>query len=166
MSKVTVADVMTTDVVTVPPTAPFKEVARVLVSRGISAVPVVDEESTLLGVVSEADLLVAGTIGVMSNLGSRGGASASSVAVICVRLACCSSAVSTTSACTNDPTTPASGIAASASSTASATITASMRSHRRTSGFRRTPLRNRSHQRPMSATSPPWPDPTISRECR
>ncbi|WP_084612427.1 CBS domain-containing protein [Thermocrispum municipale] len=58
MSKVTVADVMTTDVVTVPPTAPFKEVARVLVSRGISAVPVVDEESTLLGVVSEADLLV------------------------------------------------------------------------------------------------------------
>ncbi|MFO7191442.1 MULTISPECIES: CBS domain-containing protein [Thermocrispum] len=57
-SKVTVADVMTTDVVTVPPTAPFKEVARVLVSRGISAVPVVDEESRLLGVVSEADLLV------------------------------------------------------------------------------------------------------------
>src|SRR5690606_11773845 len=57
-SKVTVAGVMTTDVVTVPPTAPFKEVARVLVSRGISAVPVVDEESRLLGVVSEADLLV------------------------------------------------------------------------------------------------------------
>lgn len=58
MSTATVADVMTADVVTVPPTAPFKQLVSVLAEHGISAVPVVDENSALIGVVSEADLLV------------------------------------------------------------------------------------------------------------
>lgn len=58
MSTATVADVMTVDVVTVPPTAPFKHLVQVLAEHGISAVPVVDENSALIGVVSEADLLV------------------------------------------------------------------------------------------------------------
>lgn len=52
-----VADVMTTDVLTVPPAATLKEVARALAGRGISGVPVVDEDGQVLGVVSEADIL-------------------------------------------------------------------------------------------------------------
>lgn len=58
MSTATVADVMTTDVVTVPPAAGFKHIVEVLAEHGVSAVPVVDANSALLGVVSEADLLV------------------------------------------------------------------------------------------------------------
>lgn len=53
----TVADVMRRDVVTVHPDTGFHEVADVLVRRGVSAVPVVDRDGTVLGVVSEADLL-------------------------------------------------------------------------------------------------------------
>jgi CBS domain-containing protein len=45
------------DVVVVQAGTPFKEVARVLADRGISAVPVVDEHTRVIGVVSEADLL-------------------------------------------------------------------------------------------------------------
>ena len=52
-----VADVMTTDVVTVRATASFKEVARLLGERRVSAVPVVDDDGRVVGVVSEADLL-------------------------------------------------------------------------------------------------------------
>ncbi|MFK0211745.1 CBS domain-containing protein [Streptomyces sp. NPDC090298] len=53
----TVSEVLTRDVVTVPPTAPFKEVVRLLAAHEVSAVPVVDGERRLLGVVSEGDLL-------------------------------------------------------------------------------------------------------------
>jgi CBS domain-containing protein len=52
-----VADVMTTDVVKVQPSMPLKEVAELLLSRGISGVPVVDAEGRVLGVVSETDIL-------------------------------------------------------------------------------------------------------------
>jgi len=57
MREVTVADVMTRDVVTVGPDAGFRDIADLLVNRSISAVPVIDEASTVLGIVSEADLL-------------------------------------------------------------------------------------------------------------
>ncbi|MEU2508996.1 CBS domain-containing protein [Streptomyces sp. NPDC007863] len=57
MQHRTVFEVMTHRVVTVSPGAPFKEIARLLVEHDISAVPVVDEDRRLLGVVSEADLL-------------------------------------------------------------------------------------------------------------
>src|SRR4030095_13503076 len=53
---VRVRDVMSTPVVTVPPGMPLKEVARLLVTRGISAVPVVDR-GELVGILSEADLI-------------------------------------------------------------------------------------------------------------
>jgi CBS domain-containing protein len=57
MSRWTVEDVMTIEVVSVRPDASFQVVADLLLSRGISAVPVVDADSRVLGVVSEADLL-------------------------------------------------------------------------------------------------------------
>lgn len=53
----TVSEVMTHDVVTVRPDAPFKEITSVLSSHGISAVPVADEDGAPMGLVSEADLL-------------------------------------------------------------------------------------------------------------
>jgi CBS domain-containing protein len=53
---VRVREIMSSPVVTVPPGMPLKEVANVLVTRGISAVPVVDA-GELIGILSEADLV-------------------------------------------------------------------------------------------------------------
>lgn len=50
-------ELMTRDVVTVGPETGIAEIARVLASHAISAVPVVDNDGTLLGMVSEGDLL-------------------------------------------------------------------------------------------------------------
>ena len=51
------ADVMTVDVVTVDPETPVQQVASLLSERGISGVPVVDENRRLVGMISEGDLL-------------------------------------------------------------------------------------------------------------
>jgi CBS domain-containing protein len=61
-------DVMTSPVVTVSPDTPLKDVARILVERGINAVPVVDAADRLCGIVSEADLL---TLETADSRGSR-----------------------------------------------------------------------------------------------
>jgi len=53
-----VEDVMTTDVQTARPEMPLKEVAEQLSERGISGLPVVNGEGEVLGVISEADVLV------------------------------------------------------------------------------------------------------------
>lgn len=53
-----VRDLMTRDVVTVHPTTAIKDVARLLVERRISGMPVVDDRGRVLGVVSEGDLVV------------------------------------------------------------------------------------------------------------
>jgi CBS domain-containing protein len=55
-SALRVADIMRTEVATVAPSAPLKEVARLLVDYGISGLPVV-ENGRVIGVVSERDLL-------------------------------------------------------------------------------------------------------------
>ncbi|MGH4011488.1 MAG: CBS domain-containing protein, partial [Pseudonocardiaceae bacterium] len=57
MGQLTVKDVMTTAVLKVRPTTPFKEVVRVMADHHVSALPVVDSDDQLVGVVSEADLL-------------------------------------------------------------------------------------------------------------
>jgi len=51
------ADVMTRDVVTIDADRPIRDVARLLLDRRISAVPVVDARGKLIGIVSEGDLL-------------------------------------------------------------------------------------------------------------
>lgn len=53
-----VKDLMTRDVATVTRDTPLKEVARLLGQKGISGVPVVDGNGHVLGVVSEADVLL------------------------------------------------------------------------------------------------------------
>jgi len=50
-------DVMVSTVVSVKPSASVKEVAKTFLERRISAVPVVDDEGKLLGIVSEGDLM-------------------------------------------------------------------------------------------------------------
>jgi CBS domain-containing protein len=55
---VKVKDVMTTSVATVGQAAALKQVAQLLVERGVSGVPVVNSDGVVLGVVSEADLIV------------------------------------------------------------------------------------------------------------
>jgi CBS domain-containing protein len=50
-------DVMTTPVVTVRPETPVEEVAKLMLERRISAVPVVDRGGRVKGIVSEGDLL-------------------------------------------------------------------------------------------------------------
>ncbi len=57
-STVRVGDVMTRDVVSVTPDIPLKDVAAVLVERGISGLPVCGPDGVVVGVLSEADLLV------------------------------------------------------------------------------------------------------------
>ena len=52
----TVRSAMTTEVVTVHPDTPFKQLVQVLAEHGFDALPVVDETGALLGVVSGADL--------------------------------------------------------------------------------------------------------------
>ena len=54
----TVKDVMTTSVVAVRENANFKEMVSALRSRRVSAFPVLDAADRVIGVVSEADLLV------------------------------------------------------------------------------------------------------------
>jgi CBS domain-containing protein len=53
-----VRDVMTSDVCTVDQDASFKQVAELLAERRVSALPVLDGDGRVVGVVSEADLLL------------------------------------------------------------------------------------------------------------
>ena len=53
-----VKDLMTPQVVTIGPKTPFKEIVARLANHRVSAVPVVNDDGLVLGVVSEADLLL------------------------------------------------------------------------------------------------------------
>jgi CBS domain-containing protein len=50
--------VMTTQVITATPATPFRELVELLGQRRISALPVVDDDRRVVGIVSEADLLI------------------------------------------------------------------------------------------------------------
>ena len=56
MSK-TVADVMTSEVLTVKRETPLKEAIQILADKKISALPVVEESGKLVGILSEGDLM-------------------------------------------------------------------------------------------------------------
>jgi len=59
MRHTTVADVMSTNVISARPQDAFAHLTTLLRGAAIRAVPVVDDDGTLLGVVSEADLMAA-----------------------------------------------------------------------------------------------------------
>lgn len=50
-------DIMATDVISVKPDTPLHEVAEAMGDRGISGVPVVNEDTRVVGVISEKDFL-------------------------------------------------------------------------------------------------------------
>lgn len=50
-------DIMTEDVITVSPSMTIEELARVLMKNQISGAPVVDENGSLIGIVTENDLI-------------------------------------------------------------------------------------------------------------
>ena len=51
-------DLMSRAVVSVRPETPLKEVARLMVEHAISGIPVVDERSVVVGVISESDFMI------------------------------------------------------------------------------------------------------------
>jgi CBS domain-containing protein len=53
----TAADVMTTEVITVTPETPVRDIAALLREKRISGVPVVSSDNTVVGIVSEGDLI-------------------------------------------------------------------------------------------------------------
>jgi len=55
MLKVT--DLMTREVITVPPEMSVKEVAKLLFEKEISGLPVVDEQKKVIGMITEKDLI-------------------------------------------------------------------------------------------------------------
>jgi len=56
-----VKDLMTVNVASVGPEATLKQVARLMTARGVSGIPVIDAGRRVLGVVSEADIIVKAT---------------------------------------------------------------------------------------------------------
>jgi CBS domain-containing protein len=52
-----VGDIMSREVISIGPDEPVREIARLMLARRISGVPVVDAERRVLGVVSEGDLI-------------------------------------------------------------------------------------------------------------
>ena len=60
----TAVDIMTVNVISVTPETPVSDIAKLLYTKQISGVPVVDSEKHVLGIVSEGDLIGhAGAIG-------------------------------------------------------------------------------------------------------
>jgi len=54
---VTAADIMTTDVAVVHPETPLLDAVKLMASRRISGMPVVDDNGTVVGMISEGDLV-------------------------------------------------------------------------------------------------------------
>ncbi len=57
----TVAEVMTEDVITIRPEATIGQAARVMVNQQVKRLPVIDEDGTLIGIISRADVVNAFT---------------------------------------------------------------------------------------------------------
>ena len=64
------ADIMTGDVVTVRDDTPVLQVVRLMLARGISGLPVVNEAGIVVGILSEGDLLRRAELGTQKTRGS------------------------------------------------------------------------------------------------
>jgi len=61
MAELTAKDVMTADVVTIRKDSSIEELSELLIENKISGVPVTDEKGGLIGIVTEADIIVRDT---------------------------------------------------------------------------------------------------------
>ena len=50
-------EIMTREVITVPPGTPVRDIAALMLDKHISGVPVVTDDGRMVGIVSESDLL-------------------------------------------------------------------------------------------------------------
>ena len=66
-----VADVMTLDPVTVTPDAPVEAAERLLHANRIHGLPVLDDDNSLVGVISQTDLLLGGAQSIGAALRNR-----------------------------------------------------------------------------------------------
>ena len=57
MTTLSARDLMTAEVVTSPPETPVAALIRLFTDRGVSAVPITDTSGTLLGIVTERNLI-------------------------------------------------------------------------------------------------------------
>ena len=57
MTTLSARDLMTAEIVTSPPETPVAALIRLFTDRGVSAVPITDASGTLLGIVTESDLV-------------------------------------------------------------------------------------------------------------
>ncbi len=64
-------EMMSTPVITVRPEAPLKEVAALMIARGVSGVPVVDRDGRPLGMISESDFLAREEVGQYTGVFTR-----------------------------------------------------------------------------------------------
>src|SRR3972149_2811719 len=53
-----VEEIMTKDVITVSPKTPIHEAAELMIDHGVSGLPVVDDAGSVVGIVSEGDLIL------------------------------------------------------------------------------------------------------------
>jgi CBS domain-containing protein len=58
MKKIKVGEAMTTDPITVHPEMEVTEIAKVMIDNNIGGLPVVDHHGSLIGIVTESDLVV------------------------------------------------------------------------------------------------------------
>jgi acetoin utilization protein AcuB len=56
LGKIQVKDIMTKDVITTEPNAPVEEAARLMVAHKIGGLPVLDEDESVVGVITETDI--------------------------------------------------------------------------------------------------------------
>jgi CBS domain-containing protein len=68
-----VEDAMTVDVVTVGPDEPFTVAARIMCETGVSGLPVVDASGEVIGILTEADLLLCAAQADLSDIDDRRG---------------------------------------------------------------------------------------------
>src|SRR5512146_690113 len=68
LPDIKVAEVMRREVVTVRPDSPLTEVVELLIDKDFTAVPVLDEERRVVGMVSDSDLLTRGGMSVALSL--------------------------------------------------------------------------------------------------
>src|SRR3970040_1876574 len=58
MPSMRVEEIMTKDVITVSPKTPIHEAAELMIDHGVSGLPVVDDAGSVVGIVSEGDLIL------------------------------------------------------------------------------------------------------------
>lgn len=76
-------DVMSTDVTTISPKAAIFEAAKLMLDRGISGLPVVNQEERLVGIVTEGDLFRRCEIGTEHHPAVRSQGSISNFEIFC-----------------------------------------------------------------------------------